>query len=326
MRVRWVKRNRPVGVIPFIIWEDELPRNQRILVFLPHADDGRFIGATLSQINSPEGGRPRNRVRIAIVCPGYRSVEGDLSQEQKSLLRAGESLCWSRELGYAPEQVLQFRADRTYARRRIDREEQARMDQLIRDERPTMVLLNHVSDIAQHANHCTRTMVLSALTRWLAAEGSHDGGAREVFLIEYPTLYVPILPPGDKNVIVAFSDPTFPQIKHRANLCHRSQDAKFLEMLGKLVEAVDVLSGADAVCEARRAGSRFSKRLSSVALDPVKSRGEHFGVTRLIIDATRREPTIVEERVRFPLSAEDVDRWGVRPPRPDAPEATPPDA
>jgi LmbE family N-acetylglucosaminyl deacetylase len=312
-----------VGVIPFIIWEDELPRNQRILVFLPHADDGRFIGASLSQLNRPEGGQPRNRVRIAIVCPGYRSVEGDLSQEQKSGLRADEAACWARELGYAPEQLLQFRADRTYARRRIDRGEQARMDQLIRDERPTMVLLNHVSDVAQHANHSTRRMVLSALTAWMAEEGARADRAREVFVVEYPTLYVPILPPSDKNVIVAFSDPAFPQIKHRANLCHRSQNAKFLEMLGKLVEAVDVLSGADAVCEARRAGSRFSKRISTVALDPMKSRGEHFGVTRLRLASAPPEPVIVEERVRFPLSAEHVASWGLGAQRPTAPEAQP---
>ena len=323
MRVQWVRRNRPVGVIPFIIWEDELPRNQRILVFLPHADDGRFIGATLSQINRPEGEQPRNRVRIAIVCPGYRSVEGGLSQEEKSTLRANEAMCWGRELGYAPEQLIHFRADKTYARRRIDHGEQDRMDQLIRDERPSMVLVNHVSDVAQHANHCTRTMVLNSLIRWLGEEGARADGARELFVIEYPTLYVPILPPADKNIIVAFSDPAYPQIKHRANLCHRSQDAKFLEMLGKLVEAVDVLSGADAVCEARRAGRRFSKRISAVALDPVRSRGEHFGVTRFRLAAARREPTVVEERLRFPLSAADLGSWGLETLRPAAPGAQP---
>ncbi|HEY5999105.1 MAG TPA: PIG-L family deacetylase [bacterium] len=313
--MRWVKRNRPVGVIPFIIWEEELPRGQRVTAFLPHADDGRFIGASLSLLNRTEAGAPRNRVRIAIVCPGYRSVEGAQSIEEKSRLRAEEAVDWARELGYAPEQVMQFRADRTYARRRVDRGEQARMHQLIREERPTMVLLNNVADVAQHANHCTRIMVLRSLTAWLAEEASRADGAREVLIVEYPTLYVPILPPADKNVIVAFRDPAFVQIKHRANRCHRSQDAKYLEMLGKLVEAVDVLSGADVVCEARRAGTRFSKRLSAVALDPVRSRGEHFGITRLRLVAGRPEPTIVEERVPFPLSAEDVESWGVRAPQ-----------
>ena len=310
MRVRWVKRNRPVGVIPYIIWEDELPRGQRILVFLPHSDDGRFIGATLSLLNRAEGGEPRNRVRIVVVCPGYRSVEGDLTTEEKGRLRRDEALCWSRELGYAPEQMLFFGADKTYARRRRDPGEQERMDQLVREERPTMVLLNHISDTAQHANHCTRTMVLNSLTCWMAEEWRGGHGTREVFVVEYPTLYVPILPPSDKNVILAFSDPAFPQIKHRANLCHRSQEAKFLEMLGKLVEAIDVLSGADAVCEARRAGKRFSKRLSAVDLNPVKSRGEHFGVTRLRVSESSREPAIVEERVQFPLSTDDGRSWG----------------
>src|SRR5512137_62148 len=109
MRVRWVRRNRPVGVIPFIIWEEELPRGQRILAFLPHADDGRFIGASLSLLNRNEDGQPRNRVRIVVVCPGYRSVEGDLTMEAKSQLRAEEAVAWARELGYEPGQLTQFR-------------------------------------------------------------------------------------------------------------------------------------------------------------------------------------------------------------------------
>jgi LmbE family N-acetylglucosaminyl deacetylase len=298
-----------VGALPFIIREDDLPRGQRILVFLPHSDDGRFIGATLSLLNRAEGGQPRNRVRIVVVCPGYRSVEGDMTNEEKGRLRRGEALCWARELGFDPGQVLFFGAEKTYARRRCEREEQARMDQLIREERPTLVFLTHVSDVAQHANHCTRTMALNALTRWLAEEVQSGHGEREAMVVEYPTLYVPILPPSDKNVIVAFSDPAIAQIKHRADLCHRSQERKYLEMLGRLVEAIDVLSGADAVCEARRAGKRFAKHLSTVGLNPVKSKGEHFGVTKLRGGQARGAPTIVEEKLQFPLSAHDGKNW-----------------
>jgi len=311
MRIRWVTRNRPVGALPFIIQEEGLPRGQRILVFLPHSDDGRFIGTTLAMLNRDEGGRPRNRVRIVVVCPGYRSVEGDLTNEEKGQVRRDEALCWGRELGFESEQLLFFRADKTYARRRCDREDQARMNRLIREERPTMVFLNHISDVAQYANHCTRTMVLSALAGWLGQE--HRGGRRPVgvLLVEYPTLYVPILPPADKNVIIAFSDPAFTLIKYRAEQCHRSQQTKYLEMLGKLVEAIDVLSGADAVCEARRAGERFARHLSEVALNPVKSKGEHFGVTRLRIGEARGGRAIVEERLQFPLSSPDGQRWSL---------------
>ena len=311
MPVRWVKRNRPVGALPFIIREDELPGGQRILVFLPHSDDGRFIGSTLSQLNRMEGGQPRNRVRIVVVCPGYRSVEGAMTNEEKGQLRLSEALCWAQELGFDPGQVLFFGADRTYARRRCDPAEQERMDRLIREEVPTSVFLPHISDIAQHANHCTRTMVLNAVTSWLAEESLGGRGSNEVLLVEYPTLYVPILPPADKNVIVAFSDPSFTLIKYRADQCHRSQQTKYLEMLGRLVEAIDVLSGADAVCEARRAGERFSRHLSEVALNPVKSKGEHFGVTRLRIGEARGGRAIVEERLQFPLSSPDGQRWSL---------------
>jgi LmbE family N-acetylglucosaminyl deacetylase len=311
MRIRWVRRNRPVGALPFIIQEEGLPRDQRILVFLPHSDDGRFIGATLAMLNREEGERPRNRVRIVVVCPGYRSVEGDLTNEEKARVRRDEALCWGKELGFGPEQMIFFGADKTYARRRCDRDDRARMMRLIRKERPTMVFLNHISDVAQYANHCTRTMVLGAVAGWLA-EGRLGGrGSGEVLLVEYPTLYVPILPPADKNVIVAFSDPAFTLIKYRAEQCHRSQQTKYLEMLGKLVEAIDVLSGADAVCEARRAGERFARHLSEVALNPVKSKGEHFGVTRLRVGETRGVPAVLEERLQFPLSESDRKHWGL---------------
>jgi LmbE family N-acetylglucosaminyl deacetylase len=183
------------------------------------------------------------------------------------------------------------------------------MDRLIREELPTLVFLPHISDVAQHANHCTRTMVLNAVTRGLAEESRSGHGEREVLVVEYPTLYVPILPPSDKNVIVAFSDPAIAQTKHRADLCHHSQERKYLEMLGRLVEAIDILSGADAVCEARRAGTRFARHLSTVALNPVKSKGEHFGVTKLRIGQTRGKPAIVEEKLQFPLSALDGKSW-----------------
>ena len=307
--VRWVRRNRPVGALPFIIREDELPRNQRVLVFLPHSDDGRFIGGTLSLLNRAEAGRPRNRVKIIVVCPGYRSVEGQLTNQQKGEIRRGEALCWSRELGFAPEQVLFFGAEKTYAKRRCDTGDQARMDLLVREELPTTVFLPHISDVAQHANHCTRTMVLNALVRWMGGEERSGSSAREVLIVEYPTLYVPILPPSDKNVIVTFGDTAIAQIKHRADLCHHSQERKYLEMLGRLVEAIDVLSGADVVGEARRAGERFARHLSTVALNPVKSKGEHFGVTKLRMEPAPGKPDIVEEKLHFPLSERDEEHW-----------------
>jgi LmbE family N-acetylglucosaminyl deacetylase len=298
-----------VGALPFIIHEDGLPRDQRILVFLPHSDDGRFIGSTLSLLNRAEDGKPRNQVRIVVVCPGYRSVEGDMTKEEKGRLRRDEALCWARELGFDPAQLLFFGADRTYARRRCEREEQARMDRLVREERPTLIFLPHISDVAQHANHCTRTMVLNAVTGWMAEEVRAGHRDREVMVVEYPTLYVPILPPADKNVIVAFSDPAIAQTKYRADLCHHSQERKYLEMLGRLVEAIDVLSGADAVCEAKRAGTRFTRHLSTVALNPVKSKGEHFGVTKLRVGQARGAATIVEKKLQFPLTGRDGEAW-----------------
>jgi hypothetical protein len=97
-------------------------------------------------------------------------------------------------------------------------------------------------------------------------------------------------------------------------------------MLGNLVESVDVLSGAGAVFEAHRAGRRFSKRLSAVALTPVKSRGEPLGVTRLRRAGGQRGFAVFEEGVCFPLPAVDVIRWGLEGLRPQGPEGASPTA
>lgn len=309
MRVRWVRRNRPVGAVPYIIREDGLPRGQKILVFLPHSDDGRYIGATLSMMNRAEGGRPRNDMRIVVVCPGYHSVEGDLSSAEKSAIRRNEALAWGGRLGFAPEQFVFFDAERTYASRRCAPEDQERMDEFVRRERPSMVCVTHLSDVAQHTNACTRAMVLGAVARLVGQERLGGGGVGGVFVVEYPTLHVPILPPADKTLIVAFSDPTFPAIKHEANAFHKSQESKFFDMMGRFVEAIDALSCADTVLEARRAGEGVARDLSDVTLNPVKSRGEHFGVTRLRVGQARTVPVIVEERVRFPLLPEDGRAW-----------------
>jgi hypothetical protein len=65
------------------------------------------------------------------------------------------------------------------------------------------------------------------------------------------------------------------------------------------------------VFQTSRAGRRFSRYLSDIRPNARQSRGEHFGVTRLVI---RRHddgsPVIVEERLKFPLAAENRARWG----------------
>lgn len=309
IRVRWVRRNWPVGAVPYIIREDDLPRNQKILVFLPHSDDGRYIGATLSLLNHGEAGRPRNELLIVVVCPGYHSVEGALSNAGKTAIRREEALAWGGRLGFRPEQFLFFDAEQTYATHRCAPADQARLDALVRAEGPSMVFVPHRSDVAQHTNVCTRSMVLNALVRQVGRRSRGATASGGVFIIEYPTLHVPILPPADKTVIVAFSDPTFPAIKHEANACHKSQESKFFDMMGRFVEAIDAVSGADTVLEARRARDCLSRELSEVTLNPVKSRGEHFGITRLRARRTRQGPAIIEERVKFPLQPEHRRLW-----------------
>jgi LmbE family N-acetylglucosaminyl deacetylase len=311
VRVCWVKRNRPIAPVPYIHTEAGLPIRQKALVFLPHSDDGRYIGGSLALMNRATDQGPRNDMRIIVVASGYRSVEGDLSREEKTQVRTREALRWAELLGYRAEQVLFFGAEETYeARRGILPPDQERMNGLVAAEAPTMVFVPHLSDTAQHINHYARTMVMRAVTRWLASEYAQGRSDRDVLILEYPTNHVPILPPSDKNFIVAFTDPGLADLKHDANKAHKSQDAKGFDVMGKLIEAIDALRESDDVFQVSRAGRRFSQLLSDVRPNPRRSRGEHFGATRLRI-RWRRDgtPVLVEERLKFPLVGEDVQRW-----------------
>jgi LmbE family N-acetylglucosaminyl deacetylase len=314
MRVRWVKRNRPIAPVPYIHTEAGLPIGQKALVFLPHSDDGRYIGCSLSLMNklTEHGQRPSNDMRIIIVASGYRSVEGNLSKAAKTEMRQRETLRWADCLGYRPDQVLFFGAEETYeARRGILPRDQERMNALVMTEAPTMVFVPHLSDTAQHINYYARKMVMRAVTLWLAEEHAHGRSDRDVLVLEYPTNHVPILPPSDKNFIIAFTDPTLAERKHEANKAHKSQDAKGFDVMQKFIEAIDALRESDDVFQISRAGRRFSRALSDVRPNPRRSRGEHFGVTRLAIRPSRDgEAVIVEERLKFPLNAATRTRWG----------------
>lgn len=80
MKIHWVARNRPLGAIPFITGEKDLPSGQRVLVFLPHADDGCSGRALLREDRlkfplSPYGPRLWRRMESA-----PRSLSGDAAQ------------------------------------------------------------------------------------------------------------------------------------------------------------------------------------------------------------------------------------------------------
>lgn len=312
MKVRWVRRNRPIAPIPYIRTEANLPRGQKVLVFLPHSDDGRYIGSSLLLMNRRENGAPRNDIRVVVVSSGHRSVSGNISKEEKAKVRRDEALCWAEMLGFRPEQLIFFSAEETYeARRGIKPRDQQRMNDLIAREAPTMVLVPHISDTAQHINVYSRRMVLKALVSWFAHRYEKGDEDAETFLLEYPTNHVPILPPSDKNFIVAFTNPGHSEIKHQANEAHVSQGPKGFDVMEKFVEAIDAMREADDALQIERSGWRFSRNLSGVKIDARSSRGENFGVTRLRIKRKKTgDPVIVEERVKFPLSPEDRRLWG----------------
>ena len=311
VKVRWVRRNRPIAPVPYIQTEDGLPTGQRVFVFLPHSDDGRYIGGSLYLMNRRRNGRPLNRVDIVMMASGYRGVKGELSRDEKSDVRKSEAACWAETLGFRRRQVVFFDAEGTYeGRKGIRPNDQERMDGLIACERPTMVFLPHISDTARHITFYTRQMVLKSAVRWLAhrqVEGEEEPG---VFVVEYPTDHVPLLPPSDKNLIVAFTDTFYAELKHQANKAHVSQEPKQFDLMEKFVEAIEALGESDDASQMSRAGQRFSRLLSDVPVNPRQSRGEHFGVTCL--HGAGRDGnacSIVESRLQFPLDPETRDRW-----------------
>jgi LmbE family N-acetylglucosaminyl deacetylase len=312
IKVQWVRRNRPLAPVPYIVTEEGLPKKQKALVFLPHSDDGRYIGVSLYLMNKRSARRPRNTVKIVVISSGYRSVRGDMTKDEKAAVRWEEAIRWAEMLGYSRDQLIAFRADEMYEMRRgILRGDQEQMDALIREEKPTMVLVPHISDTAQHINFYTRQMVLKSVTGWLGEEYKSGKKDRYVFVVEYPTNHVPILPPSDKNFIIAFTKPENAEIKHEANKAHKSQESKGFDVMGKFVEAIHAMSEADDVLQFSKAGRRFSRYLSGVHPNPRRSRGEHFGVTELRVKLRGGKPVIVEERVKFPLSPQDQVRWGL---------------
>jgi LmbE family N-acetylglucosaminyl deacetylase len=287
--------------VPYIATEKELPRQHRVLVFLPHSDDGRYCGATLHLLN------PANTITIVVVSPGYQGVDQDLPLEAKSQLRWNETRRWAEILGFSESQLINFRADQTYASQQIDPGEHDRLQQLVLAERPTLVFVPPLSDTAQAINYNTRAMVFQSLR--VRVEHEFRAGPtsyRPVIVVEYPTNHVPILPPSDKNFVLFCTDPCVTELRRRANLEHQSQSPAHFHLNERLVEAIHAIAEADTLryLQKRR---HVAERVVGVNIDPRTSRGEHFGVTRLCV--TGDPPAIVEERMVFPLSDADRALW-----------------
>lgn len=287
--------------VPFIATESALPNNQRILVFLPHSDDGRYFGGSLHLLNR------RNAVRIVVMSPGYLGVDQDLPVEEKIRLRREEAVSWSRVLGFKPDQLVDFRADRTYTSQSVDEGELERLRSFIAEESPTMVFIPNLSDTAQAVNYNTRAMVVASILSFIEERHRRNpSGLSPLLLVEYPTNHVPILPPSDRNFVIFFNDPVLSRLRREANLEHRSQSTSCFDLTESLVEAVHAISEADTIHYLQKRQS-CAEGLRSITVDPRTSRGEHFGVTKL--DVKGDPPAIVEIRLEFPLSETDKQIW-----------------
>jgi LmbE family N-acetylglucosaminyl deacetylase len=299
-----VKRFVVPAPTPYLATEKELPRNHKILVFLPHSDDGRYFGATLHLLNK------RNIVKVIIMSPGYQGVDQDLTIKQKIDLRWKEALRWAVTLGLVRGQMINFRADQTYNTQHIHAGELEKLQRLIARESPSAVFIPHLSDTAQAINHNTRAMVVESLIGWLeSVHRRKRGPARPVIVVEYPTNHVPILPPSDKNFVIFFTDPEATRLRREANLEHKSQSPACFDMTEKLVEALHAISEADTLHYAQKR-RQVAECIIGVTIDPRTARGEQFGVTLMRVHGV--PPSIIEQRISFPLVGADKSVWNPR--------------
>jgi hypothetical protein len=296
-----VKRFVTPAPVPYIATAEELPSRHRLLVFLPHSDDGRYFGGSLHLLNR------KNDVRIVVMSPGFLGVDQNLPVEDKIRLRREEAVSWARVLGFKTEQLIDFRADRTYTSQSIDEGEMERLRSFVSEQSPTMVFIPNLSDTAQAINYNTRAMVVASLLSFI--EGHHrrsPSGFHPLLLVEYPTNHVPILPPSDRNFVIFFSDPVLSRLRREANLEHRSQSTSCFDITETLVEAVHAISEADTI-HYQQKRQTCAEGPRGITVDPRTSRGEHFGVTRM--DVKGEPPAIVELRLEFPLSETDRQIW-----------------
>ncbi|MBN2200369.1 PIG-L family deacetylase [bacterium] len=296
-----VKRFVTPAPVPYIATEEALPNNQRILVFLPHSDDGRYFGGSLHLLNR------RNAVRIVIMSPGFLGVDQNLPIEEKTRLRWEEAVSWAQVLGFKSEQLVDFRADRTYTSQSVDEIEMERLRRLILEQSPTMVFIPNLSDTAQAINYNTRAMVVASLLSFIEEQHRRDPSVfSPLLMVEYPTNHVPILPPSDRNFVIFFNDPDLSRLRREANMAHRSQSTSCFDMTESLVEAVHAISEADTIHYLQKR-QNCAEKLRGITVDPRTSRGEHLGMTKL--DVKGDTPAIVEIRLEFPLSDTDRQVW-----------------
>jgi LmbE family N-acetylglucosaminyl deacetylase len=298
-----IRRYVTPAPLPYILSEEDLPKNQKIVVFLPHSDDGRYFGVCLYLLNK------NNDVKIVVMSPGDHGVDGEMTKSDKIRKRWGEAICWAEMLGYTEKQIVAFRADATYNSQKMHEADMQKMHWLLEYEKPTMVFVPHISDTAQAINFYTNKMVIHAsVCRLKDAHKENNRSKPSILVIEYPTNHVPILPPSDKNLIVVFSNPSLADIKHEANKAHESQSTLGFEIAEKFVEAIDATTEAERLHQLNKQ-RRHARYLSNMdtEVDASTSRGEHFGITKIGVKGIPFR--VIQERVKFPLSKKDQKLW-----------------
>ncbi|MBN2517213.1 MAG: hypothetical protein JXB14_00045, partial [Candidatus Altiarchaeota archaeon] len=87
-----------------------------------------------------------------------------------------------------------------------------------------------------------------------------------------------------------------------------SQEATGLSSRARAGEALDAMMAGEDVWNIAAQGRKMAAQLSGIHIDPMRSRGEHFAITRLRVRRDKGVPVIVEDRLNFPRM-EDMHKW-----------------
>jgi len=280
-----------------IISETELPKNHRILCFLPHPDDVRFIGCCLKTLSLD------NELMLIIMASGHHAIlKQEMSVEKKKEIRKEEMRAWSETIAISGQTLHFLEAEETYERKTITEEDQDKVTRLIRNENPSMIMIPHRDDVLQAVNRCTRTMVGRGVAAGIPEREQRQERVTPLLILEYPTLYNPFISFKYRNLNVLITDSELSEKKHRANKAFRSLDRTYIDLTERCVEAYDASCLSEYVSQYN---SRCTITSHIQCIDARQCRCEHYHIS--ILRHKEQEGTLLlcQQSLEYPLASRE---------------------
>ncbi len=142
-----------------VLTQDDLPKKERILVIAPHPDDASIsLGGIIAGLSK------YNKVHIAIMTTGYRSMIRDASQKEVIATREQEARAESRVLNTTPHFIRAQFYDAKNQTQAIKKDTQTLLS-LCNRVKPTLIFVPQKND--KHPTHKTsREVALQAIEQY----------------------------------------------------------------------------------------------------------------------------------------------------------------